>query len=356
MTSDDAEPTVPTPSTEPTRVLPAEAPAPPSPDPVSVDPAPANALSDTPSAALTPSPGAGAAPLPTPGSDQTYRQNGGRSVTQRSFGRPQPQEPSFRPVYPGQAWPTQRPAYQPTYTPPPPLDWHQQQARAYTPAPPPKGNRVLVIAGVVALVIGLLAGAGARGDRRRTGRQQPGRRAARTADRQRRGPEDPQRFGLRGRGHAAAQRRPTQGRRHRQHQCDRLRLRHRRRRPHPDQQPRGRDRRQRRFDPDHQRQGQALDRTAGRPLAGVRPGRRPGGRPGRAVRAVRPVRPGDRRPGRGRDRFAARPGRHGHVGHHLGQEPPGHHRGRTRRERRSSVRCRPTPRSTRATRAARWST
>ncbi len=99
--------------------------------------------------------------MPTPGSDQAYRQNGGRSVTQRSFGRPQPQEPTFRPVYPGQAWPTQRPAYQPTYTPPPPLDWHQQQARAYTPAPPPKGNRVLVIAAVVALVIGLLAGAGA---------------------------------------------------------------------------------------------------------------------------------------------------------------------------------------------------
>ncbi|MEI8410159.1 MULTISPECIES: S1C family serine protease [unclassified Kribbella] len=111
---------------------------------------------------MPPAVGAGAAPLPTPGSDQAYRQqNGGRSVTQRSFGRPQAQEPNFRPVYPGQAWPTQRPSYQPTYTPPPPLDWHQQQARAYTPAPPPKGNRILVIAAVVALVIGLLAGAGA---------------------------------------------------------------------------------------------------------------------------------------------------------------------------------------------------
>ena len=39
--------------------------------------------------------------------------------------------------------------------------------------------------------------------------------------------------------------------------------------------------------------------------------------------AVRPVRPGDRRPGRGRDRVAARPGRHGDLGHHLGEEPAG---------------------------------
>ncbi|WP_407657658.1 trypsin-like peptidase domain-containing protein, partial [Kribbella turkmenica] len=90
-------------------------------------------------------------------------QNGGRSVTQRSFGRPQAQEPGFRPVYPGQAWPTQRPAYQPAYTPPPPLDWHHQQARAYTPAPPEKnsGNRLIAIAAAVALIIGVVAGAGA---------------------------------------------------------------------------------------------------------------------------------------------------------------------------------------------------
>ena len=100
-------------------------------------------------------------PLPPPGSDQAYRQNGGRSVTQRSFGKPDAQEPNFRPVYPGQAWPTQQPGYQPSYTPPPPLDWHQQQARAYTPSPPAKANRVLVIAGVVALIIGVIAGAGA---------------------------------------------------------------------------------------------------------------------------------------------------------------------------------------------------
>jgi len=166
VTSDDAEPTVPTPSTEPTRVLPAE----PSGPPVapSTDPVPTGTSSssapdaDSPlSALLPPSRAAGAARLPAAGGDQAYRQNGGRPVTQRSFGRPQAQEPTFRPVYPGQAWPTQRPTYQPTYTPPPPLDWHQQQARAYTPAPPPKGNRVIAIAAVVALVIGLLAGAGA---------------------------------------------------------------------------------------------------------------------------------------------------------------------------------------------------
>ena len=193
MTSDDAEPTVATPSTEPTRVLPAEPSGPPvspSPDPLGASPAgllrlallgpmararcvlrlalsrvrrlsPSAPGADSPLSALQPpSPAAGAAPLPTPGSDQAYRQNGGRSVTQRSFGRPQAQEPTFRP-YPGQAWPTQRPAYQPTYTPPPPLDWHQQQARAHARTPPPKGNRVIGIAAVVALIIGLLAGAGA---------------------------------------------------------------------------------------------------------------------------------------------------------------------------------------------------
>jgi len=100
-------------------------------------------------------------PLPTPGGDQAYRQSGGRSVTQRSFGKPEAQEPNFRPVYPGQAGPTQQPAYRPAYTPSPPLDWHQQQARAYTPAPAAKTHRVLVIAAVVALVIGVIAGAGA---------------------------------------------------------------------------------------------------------------------------------------------------------------------------------------------------
>jgi putative serine protease PepD len=79
-------------------------------------------------------------------------------VTQRSFGRPEPLENGgFRPAYQGQAWPTQ----QPTYTPPPPLDWHHQQARAYTPAPPPKGNRTILIAAIVALIVGLIAGTGA---------------------------------------------------------------------------------------------------------------------------------------------------------------------------------------------------
>jgi putative serine protease PepD len=45
--------------------------------------------------------------------------------------------------------------------PPPPLDWHQQQARAYTPTPPQKTNKTLSLAAVVALVIGLIAGGGA---------------------------------------------------------------------------------------------------------------------------------------------------------------------------------------------------
>ena len=164
MTSDDAEPTTPNPATaEPTTVLPTNG-APPA--------GPPNG--STPVTALTPpASGAGSAPIPPPGSDAAYRQTNGRSVTQRSFGkalgrdelsqngRAQEQEPAFRPVYPGQAWPTQQPAYRPAYTPPPPLDWHQQQARAYTPAPPPKSNRVITIAAVVALVIGVIAGAGA---------------------------------------------------------------------------------------------------------------------------------------------------------------------------------------------------
>jgi len=105
-------------------------------------------------------PGSGTTPLARPGGSSQYRQ-AERSMTQRSFGQgsssgnghAQP----FRPVYLGQAWPTQ----QPTYVPPPPLDWHQQQARAYTQAPPPKSNRVITIAAIVALIVGLIAGAGA---------------------------------------------------------------------------------------------------------------------------------------------------------------------------------------------------
>jgi putative serine protease PepD len=143
---DDAEPTVRTPrdpaDPEPTQELPTERPIA---GPVVPPP---------------PAPEAGAAPIPQPGSTAPYRQSAlGRSTTQRSFGKPEAQGPAFRPVYQGQAWPT----HQPTYVPPPPLDWHQQQARAYTPAPPPKGNRLITIAAVVALVVGVIAGASAAG-------------------------------------------------------------------------------------------------------------------------------------------------------------------------------------------------
>lgn len=101
---------------------------------------------------------AGSQPLAAPGSSSSaYRQSNGRSTTQRSFGRPEPQENGFRPTYSGQAWPTA----QPTYVPPPPLDWHQQQARAYTPAPPEKRNKIISLAAVVALLVGLVAGGGA---------------------------------------------------------------------------------------------------------------------------------------------------------------------------------------------------
>ncbi len=166
MSLDDAEPTVRTPrdpaDPDLTRELPTERPiagpvVPPEPAPPAAEPQQPQQ-----------SAGAGAAPIPQPGSTQPYRQSApeqspgpslpGRSTSQRSFGKPEAQEP-FRPVYQGQAWPTN----QPTYTPPPPLDWHQQQARAYTPAPPPKGSRLIGIAAVVALVVGVIAGAGAAG-------------------------------------------------------------------------------------------------------------------------------------------------------------------------------------------------
>ncbi len=138
--------------TAPTPVTPAAAAAWP---PPATPPAAAPAMG--PVATLAPPVvGAGAAPIPAPGSSSAYQQSG-RSTTQRSFGQPDPQEPGFRPAYPGQAWPTQ----QPTYTPPPPLDWHQQQARAYTPVPPQKSSKVISLAAVVALIVGLIAGAGA---------------------------------------------------------------------------------------------------------------------------------------------------------------------------------------------------
>ncbi|MEV0789144.1 trypsin-like peptidase domain-containing protein [Kribbella sp. NPDC050459] len=161
MTSDDAEPTVPNPATaDPTAELPA---APAANGPAEAAPsANGNGPSAGPpvTALAPPAPGAGAMPLRTPGSDAAYRQtNGGRSTTQRSFGRPEPQQ-SFRPVYPGQAWPTEQPQYRPAYVPPPPADWHQQQARSYA-SEPQKVNRVVTIAALVALVIGVLAGAGA---------------------------------------------------------------------------------------------------------------------------------------------------------------------------------------------------
>ncbi|RZU18728.1 putative serine protease PepD [Kribbella rubisoli] len=163
--SDDAEPTVPNPATaDPTAATPI------TPEPSAGPPAaaPAPPPLQSPLSALTPPPlGAGAMPLRTPGSDAAYRQtngggptNGGRSTTQRSFGQPEPQEPRFTPLYPGQAWPTEQPQYRPTYIPPPPADWHAQQARSYS-SEPPKVNRIVTIAALVAVIIGVIAGAGA---------------------------------------------------------------------------------------------------------------------------------------------------------------------------------------------------
>jgi putative serine protease PepD len=81
-------------------------------------------------------------------------------MTQRSFGRPGQQE-ARQQIYPGQAWP----ARQTGYVPPPPPDWHQQQAGAYTGpytlASGQRGGRLIALAALVALLVGLVAGAGA---------------------------------------------------------------------------------------------------------------------------------------------------------------------------------------------------
>ena len=65
----------------------------------------------------------------------------------------QPGQP-WRPVYPGQAWPTE--PYDPYAR-----SMHPQQSGAFTPAPPVRSGRVTAIAAGVALLVGLIAGAGA---------------------------------------------------------------------------------------------------------------------------------------------------------------------------------------------------
>ncbi|MFC0629127.1 S1C family serine protease [Kribbella deserti] len=129
MSWHDSEPTTPVPSnpdqTEPTRVLPQQ-------------------------------------PLHQPGSAPVNP-----NLTQRPEPRPYlsgqgaPTEPVFKPVYQGQAWPTERRGM---YGPPPPpiQPWHQQQAVAYTPpSNSNKSGRVIVLAAVVALLVGLIGGAAA---------------------------------------------------------------------------------------------------------------------------------------------------------------------------------------------------
>ena len=73
---------------------------------------------------------------------------------------------------------------------------------------------------------------------------------------------------------------------------------------------------------------------------------------GRARRVAGPAR---RRPGR-RHRLAAGPDLHRHRRHRQRPAAPGHHRRLGRASRRTSTPSRPTPRSTRATPAVRWST
>ena len=78
--------------------------------------------------------------------------------------------------------------------------------------------------------------------------------------------------------------------------------------------------------------------------------RRRGAAAGRARLVARDARRRDRR----RDRLAARALQHRHLGHRQRAGPAGHHRRRAATTRRTSTPCRPTPRSTPATPAARW--
>ena len=128
--------------------------------------------------------------------------------------------------------------------------------------------------------------------------------------------------------------------------------------PRHHQQPRRRaGRRGRRPDRDRRPGRQPLRRHRGRPQPGLRPRgallRRGQGaearRPGRVPGAAR------RRPGR-RDRLAARAELHRHRRHRQRAAPAGHHRRLGAASRRTSTPSRPTPRSTPATPAARWST
>lgn len=77
-----------------------------------------------------------------------------RPLGQRPQGQP---DPGWRPVYSGQAWPTERPQYQRA----PQESWHQQQSTAYTPPPENRNGRTIGLAALVALLVGLIAGTGA---------------------------------------------------------------------------------------------------------------------------------------------------------------------------------------------------
>jgi putative serine protease PepD len=113
----------------------------------------------------------GSQPLVQPRGPQPLRQEPLRqqpSGTPGSDSLSRPPDPAWRPVYPGQAWPTstgyQPPAYpapQPSSFGPPPGGWHQQQSTAYTPPPVDRGGRIVAIAAAVALVVGLIAGVAA---------------------------------------------------------------------------------------------------------------------------------------------------------------------------------------------------
>ena len=139
---------------------------------------------------------------------------------------------------------------------------------------------------------------------------------------------------------------------------DRLRVRARPAGSRHHQQPRGRRRRLRRR-PDRGR------RPGRQPVRGhdrrTQPGLRPRGAlrpegPGAGAGRARLVPPARGRGGRRRDRLAARPELDRDRRHRQRAAPPGHHGRRRATTRRTSTPSRPTPRSTPATPAARWST
>jgi len=93
------------------------------------------------------SPQSGAYPSGQPYPPASYP--AGQHHPQQQFGQQQrPAHEPWRPVYPGQAWPTQQPSH----------SAHPQQGTPYQPEPPGRTGRLSLLAAGIALVVGLIAG------------------------------------------------------------------------------------------------------------------------------------------------------------------------------------------------------